>query len=241
MRIIVCNNYEEMSKEAAKIVAAKIILKPDCVLGLATGSTPVGMYNELARMNKEGEISFASVKSFNLDEYYPIKKSNSQSYQYFMNENLFSKVDIKAENTHIPNGEVSDPEAECENYEALIAQHGGIDLQILGIGQNGHIGFNEPEEKLYTKTHLTGLTQSTIDANSRFFESADEVPKQALTMGMATILKARTIVLLASGSNKHEVIKELMSEKITTNNPATLLNVHNDVIIICDKAAYDGE
>ncbi len=240
MRIIICNNYEEMSKEAAKLVASKIILKPDCVLGLATGSTPIGMYNELVEMNKKGEISFEKVTSFNLDEYYPIKKSNSQSYQYFMDENLFSKVNIKAENTHIPNGETDDPEAECENYEAQIKEHGGVDLQILGIGQNGHIGFNEPDQKLDSKTHLTLLTQSTIDANSRFFDSADEVPKKALTMGMATILKAKTIVLLASGSNKHDVIKELMTEKITTNNPATLLNVHNDVVIVCDKAAYYG-
>ena len=238
MRIIVCENYDEVSEVAAKMVAAQLNLKPDSILGLATGSTPVGMYNKLADMNKAGALDFSRVSTFNLDEYYPIKKDNSQSYNTFMRENLFSKINIKPENTHIPDGEAPDPEKECKNYENMIDEIGGVDLQILGIGQNGHIGFNEPEESLYAYTHLTGLTESTINANSRFFDSYDEVPKQALTMGISTILKAKKIILLASGVNKKEVVNELFNNKITTSIPATLLKVHPDVTIICDRDAY---
>lgn len=240
MRVIVCENYEEMSMEAAKIVAGQINLKPDCVLGLATGSTPVGMYNILAEMNKKGEVDFAKVKSFNLDEYYPLSAENDQSYRYFMNQNLFNKVNIKMENTHVLNGLAEDPEKECDDFEKMIDAHGGIDLQILGIGQNGHIGFNEPEEKLYAKTHLTGLTESTINANSRFFEKIEDVPTKALTMGIGSILKAKTIILLASGLSKKDVIKELFNDKITTNIPASMLALHDDVVLICDKEAYSG-
>ena len=179
MRVIVCDNYDEISEKAAKLVASQVILKPDCVLGLATGSTPIGLYNKLIELNKNGEIDFSEVTTFNLDEYYPIKKSNSQSYDYFMKEHLFSKVNIKPENTFIPNGETTDPEAECENYENLIEEKGGIDLQILGIGKNGHIGFNEPDEFLNSKTHVTKLTESTIEANSVFFGKAEDMPREA--------------------------------------------------------------
>lgn len=238
MRVIVCENYEEVSKKAAAIVASQLTLKPDSTLGLATGSTPIGMYDILAQMNKNGEIDFSKVTTFNLDEYYPIKKSNDQSYDYFMDKQLFSKININKENTHIPNGEALDPHEECINYEKQIEANGGIDLQVLGIGQNGHIGFNEPDENLISKTHLTDLTQSTIDANSRFFESADEVPKQALTMGIATIMQAKTIILLANGQSKSDVIAKLLDDDITTSNPATMLKVHPNVIIICDKEAY---
>lgn len=169
MRVIICENYEEMSNEAAKIVAGQIMLKPNCTLGLATGSTPVGMYKKLCEMNKNGEIDFSEVKSFNLDEYYPILAENEQSYHYFMNKNLFNNVNIKEENTHILDGAAKDTVKECTDFENLIEKNGGIDLQILGIGENGHIGFNEPSAKLNTKTHLTLLTESTINANSRFF------------------------------------------------------------------------
>ncbi len=241
MRIILCEDYNEMSKQAAKIVAAQVVLKPDCILGLATGSTPVGMYNELADMHKAGELDFSKVRSFNLDEYYPIKKDNSQSYDTFMRENLFSKINIKPENTHIPNGEAADPEAECANYERMINESGGVDLQILGIGENGHIGFNEPAEALEAYTHLTGLTESTIKANSRFFSSYDEVPKQALTMGISSILKAKTIILMASGANKSYAVSQLLNDKINTAIPATMLKTHPDVILICDREAYISE
>ncbi len=235
-----CDNYEEMSNQAAKLVASQMILKPDSVLGLATGSTPIGLYDRLIDMNKKGEIDFSKIITFNLDEYYPIKKSNDQSYDYFMNEHLFSKVNIDKENTHIPNGETDNPEEECKNYEKLIRQFGGVDLQILGIGQNGHIGFNEPDVNLNSKTHLTELTENTIEANSRFFERDEDVPKQALTMGISTILKSKKIILLASGANKSRVVSELLNEEINTSIPATMLKVHPDVVLICDKDAYSG-
>ena len=193
MRLILCENYDEVSKAAAKIMASQLILKPASVLGLATGSTPLGMYKILAEMNQRGDIDFSEVKSYNLDEYYPLDASNDQSYRYFMNENLFSKVNINIENTHVPCGTAPDPEKECEDYEKMIESSGGIDLQVLGIGQNGHIGFNEPGASLNSRTHLTDLTENTINANSRFFASEDDVPRQALTMGIGTILRAKRL------------------------------------------------
>ena len=238
MRIILCDNYEELSKKAAKIVEAQIIIKPDCVLGLATGSTPVGMYSELAKLYRQGELDFSEVKTFNLDEYYPIKTKNKQSYDYFMRKNLFSKINIKNENIHIPNGETDDPQKECEDYEKSIKANGGIDLQILGIGRNGHIGFNEPDANLDSFTHLTNLTENTIKANSRFFESFDDVPKQALTMGISTILNAKKIILLASGASKRKVVSEFINGGINTSIPATMLKTHPDVVIICDRESY---
>ena len=233
MRIIRCANYEEMSKKAAEFVSAQIMLKPDCVLGLPTGSTPIGMYARLAEM----ELDFSKVTTFNLDEYYPIAKSNEQSYHYFMNENLYSKVNLMPENIHIPNGETQNPEKECADYERAIAASGGLDLQVLGIGQNGHIGFNEPGDMLNSFTHVTRLTQNTIEANARFFSSADEVPKQALTMGVATIMRARRILLLASGANKARVVKALQGSMIDLEIPATILAAHNDVTVIADAEA----
>ena len=240
MRVILCENYEELSLQASKIVASQLILKPESVLGLATGSTPIGLYENLVKMNEMGEIDFSKATTFNLDEYYPIKKSNSQSYDYFMNKHLFSKVNIDKSKTHIPNGEAVDPVKECEDYEILIKQHGGIDLQILGIGQNGHIGFNEPDFNLNSVTHLTNLTESTIEANSRFFESREEIPTKALTMGISTILKSKKIILLASGASKSKVVGDLLNSEINTNVPATMLKVHPDVILICDRDAYSG-
>ena len=237
MRLILCKNYEEISKEAAKILASQITLKPESVIGFATGSTPVGLYQNLIEMYKAGELDFSNVTGFNLDEYYPIAKDNSQSYYYFMQENLFKFINIKE--TFIPDGSSENPEEECKKYDALIDEKGGIDLQILGIGQNGHIGFNEPDENLNMNTHVTGLTQSTIEANSRFFDSIDEVPTKALTMGMASIMKAKTIILLASGKNKHDAVKELLTENITTNYPATLLKLHKDVILVVDEEAFN--
>ena len=193
MRFIVCEDYDELSKKAAEFVSAQIMLKPNCNLGLATGSTPIGMYKNLVDMN----LDFSEVTTFNLDEYYPILRSNPQSYHYFMTEHLYKWVNLKKDHIFIPNGETKDPAQECIDYEKAIAEHGGLDLQILGIGQNGHIGFNEPSATLNSYTHITDLTQNTIEANSRFFNSIDEVPTKALTMGIATIMRANRILLLA--------------------------------------------
>ncbi len=238
MRVILCDSYEEMSEKATRLVGGQIILKPDTVLGLATGSTPVGMYKNLAKKYEDGILDFSEVKTFNLDEYYPINRDSNQSYYYFMNENLFNHINVKKENIHIPNGEAKDVEAECANYEKIIDEAGGIDIQILGIGQNGHIGFNEPDENLKASTHVTGLTESTIKANSRFFNSIDEVPTKALTMGIATILKSKKIIIMACGEEKSDAVAELLNDDINTSNPATMLKVHPDVVLICDKGAY---
>ncbi len=240
MQTIICKNYEEMSQAGARIIASQLTLKPDSVLGLATGSTPIGMYSILGELCAKGEIDFSRVSSYNLDEYYPISPDNPQSYKYFMEENLFSKVNIDRARTHIPSGNSADPEKECKEYDELVAASGGVDIQVLGIGQNGHIGFNEPDEYLLTGTHVTGLTESTIKANARFFDSIDEVPTKALTMGMATIMTAKKIILLANGKAKHDAVKALLDDKITTQVPATLLKLHADVVLICDEEAYYG-
>ena len=240
MRLIVCENYDEMSKAAANIIAAQVTLKPKSILGLATGSTPIGMYNNLASMYSKGELDFSEVISFNLDEYYPLKKSNEQSYDYFMKDNLFSKINIKPENIHIPNGEAQNAEEECKNYDKMIAEKGGIDLQVLGIGNNGHIGFNEPGATLESGTNVTDLTEDTIQVNSRFFNSIDEVPKRAITMGMYPILSAKTILLLISGKSKNAALKRILTGKITTDCPASFLNIHSDAIVIVDKDAMNG-
>ncbi len=233
MRFIICENYKEISKKAAEIIGAQVLLKPNCTLGLATGSSPIGTYENLVNMG----LDFSKVTTFNLDEYYPITPDNDQSYYYFMSHHLYSKVNLKPENIHIPNGATNDPEAECAAYDAMIEENGGIDLQLLGIGQNGHIGFNEPDTTLFAGTHMTGLTQNTIEANARFFEKIEDVPTKALTMGMASIMKAKTILLVANGKAKAPAIKALMSGKIDPQVPASLLSCHPDVIVIVDKEA----
>ena len=240
MKVIVCKDYEEMSLRSARIVAAQITVKPNCLLGFATGSTPVGMYHKLAEMNRAGKIDFAEVKTVNLDEYYPIDPANDQSYRYFMNKNLFDNINIKKENTNVPDGQAKDTEAEGNRYEALIASLGGIDLQVLGIGRNGHIGFNEPDSFLYNNTHVTGLTADTINANARFFASEDDVPKHALTMGIGTILRAKKIIILINGKNKHEALTRMLEGKLDPMCPASMLNVHPDVTVLCDEEAYNG-
>ncbi len=237
MKIIVCENYDEMSLKGAEIVKEQVNSKPDCILGLATGSTPVGLYTCLAEMNKKGDVDFSKVTSFNLDEYYPISPENDQSYRYFMNENLFSKINIDIAKTHVPNGMAEDPEKACKEYDESILAAGGIDLQILGIGQNGHIAFNEPADELYEGTHLTGLTESTIKANARFFEKEEDVPTKAVTMGIASIMRARKIIILANGPAKREIVEKLINGGITTNIPASILKVHPDVTLICDRDA----
>ena len=240
MRVIVCKNYDEVSNEAAKIMASQVHLKPNCVLGLATGSTPVGAYKKLIDMYKNNEIDFKDVKTFNLDEYYPIMRNNDQSYYYFMHDNLFNHINIPEESIHILNGEATDPAKEFADYEKCIKDHGGLDLQLLGIGRNGHIAFNEPDTDLVSDTHVTSLTEDTIDANSRFFADISDVPTKSLTMGMASIMKARKILILINGAGKHQALKELLSGKISTSCPATMLNMHNDVVVICDEEAYNG-
>ena len=241
MRVIVCEDYAELSLQGAKLIASQILLKPDCVLGLATGSTPIGVYENLIRMNQAGEVDFRDVTTFNLDEYYPMSPENPQSYRYFMDHQFFDHINIDQAKTFIPNGQTDDPERECQAYEEKIAAYGGIDFQLLGIGQNGHIGFNEPDDNLNVETHMTDLTKSTIEANSRFFETIDDVPKMALTMGIATILKSRRICLLASGLSKYEIVQALLTNDINTNVPATMLKVHPDVTLICDREAYYGK
>ncbi len=240
MEIIICENCADLSKKTADIIANQIAQKPNCVLGLATGSTPIGTYQALISKEKAGEISFAEVTSFNLDEYYPIDKDSSQSYHYFMRENLFKHVSIKPENTHILNGSCEDVNEECAKFEEMIKQAGGIDLQLLGIGENGHIGFNEPDEYLQLKTHLTNLTKNTIAVNSRFFDKLEDVPTQALTMGIGTIFNARKIIILASGVNKHNILTNLLGGGVSSSNPSSLLHLHENVVLICDKQAYLG-
>lgn len=240
MKLILCKTYEEMSSAAADEITALLKDKPCCTLGLATGSTPIGMYRQLVRRFERGEIDFSRVTTFNLDEYYPISHDDEQSYVRFMKENFTDHVNLSPESVHIPNGEAKDPEKECRRYEDLLTANGAIDLQVLGIGQNGHIGFNEPDGVLHASTHITCLTESTIAANSRFFESEDVMPNKALTMGIGTILKAKKIVLLACGKSKHSAISALLDDRITTEIPATVLKTHPNVTLICDEEAYLG-
>ena len=237
MRVIIEKDYRDLSKKAALLVASQVILKPNSVLGLATGSTPLGMYRELIQMYQRGEINFSEVSSFNLDEYYRLPHDNPESYHYYMQENFFKHINLKAKNIFIPDGMADDIERECRDYEEAIKHSGGIDLQILGIGSNGHVGFNEPAEQLNVTTKLVNLTAETIEANSRFFDSTEDVPKMAVSVGMATILKARRIILLASGENKAEAIKNSISGYVSTKTPASLLQTHPEITLIVDRAA----
>lgn len=235
--IIVADSYEEMSKRAANIVAAQVVIKPKCILGLATGGTPIGMYKEMIRLYKENEVDFSEVKTFNLDEYYPIRKDNEQSYAWYMNENLFKYINIPAKNNYIPNGENPNVDVECNAYDELISSSGGIDLQVLGIGNNGHIGFNEPDVCFESGTHLVELDQETIEANARFFLTEEEVPRQAISMGIRTIMHSKKILLLASGKSKARIIRDTLFGDISPNVPASILQLHNDVTIILDHEA----
>ena len=237
MRLIVCDNQQEIANVGADMIAEVVVANPAAVLGLATGSTPVPMYQELIRRYEAGKLDFSSVRSVNLDEYYPLAPDNDQSYRYFMNHQLFDHINIDKNNTNVPDGLAADPAAACKAYEGIIRDLGGIDIQVLGIGGNGHIGFNEPAEALDPLTHLTDLTEDTIKANSRFFESEADVPRYALTMGIGTILSARRIMLIATGEAKAKAIATVLSGKLTTSCPASMLSLHNDVTVICDRAA----
>ena len=235
---IVCNSYEDVCRYAADIYAMQLKEKPDSVLGLATGSTPVGLYNELARRHENGELDFSKAQSFNLDEYYPIDPTHPQSYDYFMRENLFDKINLSK--FQIPNGGAADPVAECSRYDAQISAAGGIDLMLLGIGHNGHIGFNEPAVSYPLGTYLVNLTKSSIDANSRFFSADEHQPTTALTMGIGHIFNSRKILLLISGAAKAEITSKLFEGIIHTDIPACMLLLHPNVTVIIDKAA-NGE
>ena len=238
MEVIVKKNYEEMSKAAATLFAAEIMENPKTILGMATGSTPVGLYKELVKMYEAGDLDFSQVTTFNLDEYIGLAPEHDQSYHYFMNDNLFNHINIDKANTNVPNGMEPDAEKECARYEELIKSYGGADLQLLGLGHNGHIGFNEPAEQFDKATHCVDLQPSTIEANKRFFASADDVPKQAYTMGIGTIMNAKKIVVVVSGEDKAEIVKKAFFGPVTPSVPASILQFHPDVTVVCDAAAY---
>lgn len=237
MTIYQAENYQDMSRKAANIISAQIIMKPNCVLGLATGSSPVGTYQQLIEWYKKGDLDFSHVTSINLDEYKGLGPDNDQSYRYFMNTNLFNHVNIDKARTFVPDGLEADSEKACREYNQIIAREGGIDLQLLGLGHNGHIGFNEPGAAFEKETHCVDLTESTIEANKRFFESEDDVPKQAYTMGIKSIMQARKILVIVSGESKAEILNEVLHGPITPSVPASILQLHNDVTIVADKAA----
>lgn len=239
MKIIKVKNYEEMSSRACSVLAEELKNLEKPVLGLATGSTPEGLYRCMAAVHGQG-LSFRDVTAFNLDEYVGLKKDHSQSYAHFMKEKLFSKVDINAGQTFIPDGSADDLEKECERYEALIREAGGIDIQVLGLGANGHIGFNEPGSSFSSRTHVVELKPSTRQANSRFFDSVEEVPKQAVTMGIETIMESRKILLLVSGAPKAEALHKLLTGEISEDFPASILQKHPDVTVIADEEALSA-
>ena len=237
MRIIRTKDYDDMSRKAANIIAAQIVSKPDCVLGLATGSTPIGTYKNLVAAYESGDLDFSAVKSVNLDEYKGLPRENDQSYFYFMHDNLFKHVNIDLANTHLPDGTEPDSDKACAEYEAIIDSVGGQDLQLLGLGHNGHIGFNEPNDEFDKLTHCVDLQESTIEANKRFFASADDVPKQAYTMGIGTIMKAKKILVVVSGADKAQIVKDAFFGPVTPHVPASILQFHPDVTVVADEAA----
>jgi glucosamine-6-phosphate deaminase len=237
IQIIRTKDYEEMSRKAANIIAAQITLKKNSVLGLATGSTPVGLYRCLVEGYNKGDLDFSQVRSVNLDEYQGLSREHDQSYFYFMNDNLFKHVNIDTAETYLPDGTNMDAEGECSRYHEVIASMGGVDLQLLGIGNNGHIGFNEPDDYFPENTHCVRLTDSTIQANARFFASEAEVPRYAYTMGIGEIMAARRILILASGKAKAPIIKEMLTGPVRPQVPASILRFHKKVTLVADEEA----
>ena len=237
MRTIIYKDKKELGEAAAILFAARVIKKPDSVLGLATGSTPLDLYAALSGFSQKGAVDFSAARTFNLDEYVGLPATHAQSYAYYMRENLFTKINILPENCHLPDGMAGNPDAECEIYEQKIDAVGGIDLQLLGIGHNGHIGFNEPGDSFPTTTHCVALTPETIEANRRFFPSADDVPRRALSMGIGTIMKAREIVLIIHGADKAEITRKALNGPVTPRVPASILRVHPNVTVLLDGAA----
>ena len=237
MKIYKAKDYKDMSRKAANIISAQVIMKPNCVLGLATGSTPIGTYAQLVEWYNKGDLDFSEVTTVNLDEYKGLPRTNDQSYYYFMHQHLFDRVNIDPERTNVPNGMEPDAEKECGRYEELIRSLGGVDLQLLGLGHNGHIGFNEPGEAFEKETHCVDLTESTIEANKRFFASADDVPKQSYTMGIKTIMQAKKILIVVNGENKADIVERAFFGPVTPEVPASILQLHNDVTLVGDEAA----
>ncbi len=237
MKIYKAKDYKDMSRKAANIISAQVIMKPNCVLGLATGSTPIGTYDQLVEWYNKGDLDFSEVTTVNLDEYKGLPRTNDQSYYYFMHQHLFDRVNIDPERTNVPNGMEPDAEKECGRYEELIRSLGGVDLQLLGLGHNGHIGFNEPGEAFEKETHCVNLTESTIEANKRFFASANDVPKQAYTMGIKTIMQAKKILIVVNGENKADIVERAFFGPVTPEVPASILQLHNDVTLVGDEAA----
>jgi glucosamine-6-phosphate deaminase len=237
MKIYKAKDYKDMSRKAANIISAQVIMKPNCVLGLATGSTPIGTYDQLVEWYNKGDLDFSEVTTVNLDEYKGLPRTNDQSYYYFMHQHLFDRVNIDPERTNVPNGMEPDAEKECGRYEELIRSLGGVDLQLLGLGHNGHIGFNEPGEAFEKETHCVDLTESTIEANKRFFASADDVPKQAYTMGIKTIMQAKKILIVVNGENKADIVERAFFGPVTPEVPASILQLHNDVTLVGDETA----
>ena len=237
MRIYKTKDYDALSRKAASVIAAQVTLKPDSVLGLATGSSPLGTYKYLIERFKDGELDFSEVKTANLDEYRGLTRENDQSYYYFMYHNLFQHININMGNTNIPDGTTSDAKAEAARYDQVIRGLGGVDLQLLGLGHNGHIGFNEPSDYFAMGTHCVDLQPSTIEANKRFFASIDDVPKQAFAMGIGTIMAARKILLIVSGNEKAQILYDALCGPVTSHVPASILQMHPNVIVVADEAA----
>lgn len=237
--MIICRtkDYQDLSRKAANIIRAQVILKPDCVLGLATGSSPVGTYQNLVKWYQKGDLDFSNVSSINLDEYKGLRPDNDQSYRYFMDTNLFNHININKSNTFVPNGLEEDSQKACQDYDQIIENIGGVDLQLLGLGHNGHIGFNEPSNAFPSGTHCVDLAPSTIEANKRFFASEADVPRQAYTMGIRSIMLAKKIVMIVSGEEKAEILKKVVSGPITPEVPASILQLHRDVVVVADEAA----
>ena len=238
MKIIRAKDYQDMSRKAANIISAQVIMKPNCVLGLATGGTPVGTYAQLVDWYNKGDLDFSEVTTVNLDEYRGLPKEHPQSYWYFMNENLFSKVNIDPAKTNLPDGTNLDTAVECARYNGIIHKLGGIDLQLLGIGPNGHIGFNEPGQAFELETHCIDLAPTTIEANKRFFDGNEAlVPKQAYTMGIKTIMQARKVLVVANGKAKAQAVKDAVTGPVTPACPGSILQLHPDCILVADEEA----
>jgi len=237
MKIIKTKNYEEMSRKAANIFFAQVVAKPDSVLGLATGSSVLGLYENLIKHYKNGDVDFSDIKTINLDEYAGLGKESDQSYRYYMDNNLFNHVNVKKENTNLPNGLAKDMKVECKRYNDIIENFGGADIQLLGLGLNGHIGFNEPSDVFPKETHLVDLEESTIKANSRFFENEKDVPRQAVTMGIQNIMQAKQIVLCVCGKQKAKILKAVLFGDVTPNVPGSILQLHNNLIVAADEDA----
>ena len=237
MKIYRAKDYNDMSRKAANLISAQILLKPNCVLGLATGSTPLGTYRQLVERYNQGDLDFSEITTVNLDEYKGLTHDNSQSYYYFMNENLFSKVNINKSKVFLPDGTEPDSETACQKYNEILHAVGVIDLQLLGLGHNGHIGFNEPADFFTTETHCITLSERTIQANARFFATAEEVPRQAYTMGIKTIMSAEKVLVVISGEDKADIVKKAFFGPITPQVPASILQLHRNAVIIAVEAA----